>query len=516
MPQGFLPPLALGWNTRDPVTAMRPGFAHIFDNYVVEGGEPRVRRGYRVWATGLPGRVDGLLAFNGAGTARRLFAASGASLYDVTAVGAVGAAAVSGMTSARWSGINVAAAGASFLFAFNGADTAQTFNGTTWGAWTATGVPLPVAWAGQFKGRLFVGNPSRMSFWYGGAGAIAGAFTEFPLQGVAGLGGGVCAVTTLSGDGGSGPQDLIVFLTTEGEAIVYEGTDPSQVSAWALVGRWRIPRPLGAPHRCVATYGGDALALTESGLLPLSALRSGADVGTVMERAGMTRRIAPTWRRIVQDRGALAGWEVAPLTRLAQVVVNAPWTAAAAQQIVVSDGGAVSRWNGIAAACWAEALNGSVFVGEAGRVLLYGEDNADAGAGIRSEGLTGFSALGAPARVKRATLVQEALRDALAIERECRVFADWSVPLSQADELGFAANAPALPLYTGEPNLFAWDVGAWDQMAWGGLEQDVRRKWQSASQVGHAVAVRLRMVSGQTRPAWVGTNIIYEVGGPVR
>jgi hypothetical protein len=516
MPTAFMPAASLGWNTRDPVTAMRPGFAPIFDNYTIEKGVPRVRWGWRVWASGLPGRVDGLLPWNG--TTNRLFASSGTVIHEVTSGGPVGAAVVTGLTNARWSSIQFSASGGQFLFAFNGADTPRTFDGTTWANWTGTGVTGGVAWAGASNGRLYVGNPSRLSFFYGAAGAIGGTFTEFPLQGVAQRGGGVVAMTTLSGDGGAGPQTLTVFLTSNEEAIVYAGTDPASATTWTLVGRWRIPRLLGAPHRCVAGYGGDALAVTAGGLLPLSALRSGADAQTVQERAGLTRRIAPTWRELADTRGALAGWGVTPLAGRALVVVNAPWTATAAQQIVVSEGGAVSRWGGIPAAVWDEALGGRVFCGDAatGRVLIWGEDAADGGLGVRSEGLLAYSALGAVGRVKRGQLVQVVLNDALAIQGAPRVLADWSLPTPQMDNLGPTATAPALPTLMGGGTMLVWGVGQWGVNLWGNSPGFVSRAWRTGSATGHAMTVQLQMVSGQSRPGWIGTNLVWENGGPVR
>lgn len=518
MPSTAIPPPALGWNTRDPVMGMKPGFALIFDNVVVEGGAPMVRRGWRAWATGMPGRVDGLLPWNGAGSTLRLFAASGAGIYDVTAGGAVGAAAVSGLTSARWDALNVAASGGNFLFCFNGADTPRQYDGSAWATWAGTGVTGGVSWAVQFNGRLFVGNAGRLSFFYGGAGAIAGAFTEFPLQGVARLGGGICAAASLSVDGGDGPDDVIAFITTEGEVIVYEGTNPGSVVDWRRVGRWTLPRPIGAPHRCVMSYGGDALLMTMGGVLPLSSLRSGQDAAVALERMGLTRRVAQTWRTLATERASASGWGIVGLGRYGLVVTNVPWGASAAQQIVASEGGAVSRWWGLPAACWTEALGGRVFCGDAatGRVLLFGEDLTDGGAGIRSEMMTGYSALGASARLKRFTLLQPVLRDAAAISLDARAFVNWDVPLSQCDSLGASAPAPAVPPYSGGGSALVWNVGNWNQGLWAGGTNEIASPWQSAAALGHAGAVRLRLVSGSSRPAWQGTQMVYEIGGALR
>ncbi len=519
MPAMTIAAPSLGWNTRDPVAGMKPGFAHILDNYVIEGGLPRVRQGYRVWATGLPGRVDGLLSWSGAGGVEQLFAASGTGIYDVTGGGAVGSAVVTGLTSARWSGLMFAAPGGNFLFAFNGADTPRTFNGTTWATWGGTGVTGGVAWANQFQTRLFVGNPGRLSFFYGGAGAIAGSFTEFPLQGVSGRGGGVCAMATVSGDGGTGAADLAVFITTTGEAIVYAGTDPSSASTWELIGRWRIARPLGAPHRCVVGYGGDALLLTDAGVVPLAALRSGENVGTVLDRVGPVRRIEPTWQALAVERGTLSGWGITPLTRSNTVVINVPWGPSAAQQIVMSEGGAVSRWNGLQAATWVESIGGRVFFGDAtaaGRVMLWGEDTSDAGGGIWSEALTAYVLGGPGARVKRAQLVQPVMRDASGIQSTIETLSNWTVPQAEADARGASATAPSLPALSGLGAYGVWGVSLWGVGLWAGDSNEVTLPWRGVRGLGYALAVRLSMLSGNGRPAWLGTNVVLDVGNTVR
>jgi hypothetical protein len=514
-----IPAPSRGWNTRDPLATMEPGYAPTMDNVVVEGGAPRVRRGWRSWSTGLPARVDGLLPYVAAGASEAMFAASSTGIYAITSTGAVGSAAVTGLTSARWDGINFSAPGGNFLFAWNGADTERTYDGSTWATWTATGITGRTVWANAFKSRMFVGTSGYLGFWYGGAGAIAGAFTAFPLQGIAKGGGSLIAMATLSGENGNGQDDLAVFLTSNGEAIVYAGTDPSSASTWALVGTWQLPRPLGSPHRCTLDWGGDVLYLCDQGVVPLSAFRGGADTAQVMEQAALTRMIAPTWRSIVNDRRTLSGWGMCALTRLGLVVINVPWSSTAAQQIVISEGGAVSRWAGINAAVWAEGLGGRVFVGDAsatGRVFLYGEDTDDNGAGIRSECITAFSALRSFGKVKRALQVQPVLRDVSGFTLSIDALRDWAVPTSQVDSLGSTQSAPALPPYVGGGSIGLFDTAIFDVSLFGGGEGETITPVRGLTGVGQAFAMRLQMVSGNSRPAWLGSNMTYEMGDVLR
>ena len=68
---------------------------------------------------------------------------------------------------------------------------------------------------------------------------------------------------------GDGLGEKCVFVTTEGELLVFTGTDPTSVTNWRQEGRYDISRPLGKnAHQQLA---GDVLILTVDGVVPLSA-----------------------------------------------------------------------------------------------------------------------------------------------------------------------------------------------------------------------------------------------------
>src|SRR5581483_8943538 len=63
------------------------------------------------------------------------------------------------------------------------------------------------------------------------------------------LGGHVVAISDWSSDGGEGPQNYLVILSSRGQAVVYSGTDPTNANAWSLVGVFNLAPPLG--RRCM-------------------------------------------------------------------------------------------------------------------------------------------------------------------------------------------------------------------------------------------------------------------------
>lgn len=510
----MLPPPLGGWNTSDALAVMGAEFAPTLDNLIPEQGRLRVRPGWRTWATGLPGRVDGLLDWRSGGR-RRLFAAAGAGMFEVTGPGAVGAAAVDGATSARWDGLMVNAVGGDFLFACNGADTPRTFDGTSWAAWTGTGVPTP-SWSCTLKGRLYVGRPDRLSFWYGIPGGIGGAFTEYPLQGVARRGGGIAGMATWTRDGGRGSDDAAALITTEGEVLVYEGLDPGDASSWSLTGSYQLPRPLGvnvggASGRFLREFGGDVLALTEGGVFALGALVSGADQAG-LGAVAYTRRIEPSFLELARGRGGQAGWELAPLPSHGLWLVNVPWGAGDAQQVAFSArSGAACRFAGVPAASWAEA-GGRTYFGHAreGKVCLWGEDEADDGHAISAECVGAFGTFGGGG-LKRFTLAQPVLSDAADATVRLDVVLDWQVPTPEVAARGPAAPPPAAAV----DGAGRWDAGVWDEASWAG-EGEVSRAWRAVRGIGQAGAVRLRIAANGSRPGWLGTGLVWERGGAVR
>jgi hypothetical protein len=88
-----------GWNARDALGAMGKLDAVTLTNMWPGTSSVVVRDGNTHFATGLVNEVESLMAYAGGSTAK-LFGAAGASIFNVTAGGAVGAAA-GGLTTKR-------------------------------------------------------------------------------------------------------------------------------------------------------------------------------------------------------------------------------------------------------------------------------------------------------------------------------------------------------------------------------------------------------------------------------
>lgn len=120
-----------GLNAVDPLADMPPTDAIQMDNWVPGVNSCSVRPGYAAQVTGFGSEPETLLVYNSA-TTSKMFAAQGTAIYDVSAVGALGAAVVSGVSNARWQYANFGTVGGQFMLAVNGADKMRIYDGSKW------------------------------------------------------------------------------------------------------------------------------------------------------------------------------------------------------------------------------------------------------------------------------------------------------------------------------------------------------------------------------------------------
>ena len=86
----------------------------------------------------------------------------------------------------------------------------------------------------NFKRSIYFLKKNSMSFFYLPIDSITGTVSEFPLGALFSKGGYLMAMGTWTIDGGFGTDDYCVFISSEGQAVVYKGTDPSSSTTWAL------------------------------------------------------------------------------------------------------------------------------------------------------------------------------------------------------------------------------------------------------------------------------------------
>src|SRR5579862_2683910 len=259
-----------GVNARDSLAAMPPTDAIVMDNWFPNPSYVAVRNGCDLWASGMPGAVETVMAYNGT-SARKLFAVSGNSIYDVTTTGPAGAALVSLLGNSRLQHQMFNAGGGNVLVWANGAVQPQYYDGTSWQNTTISGsglTPSNLITVTVFKQRTWFIEKNSMNVWYSGIQAFQGVLTQLPLGQIFKMGGFLVQMATWTIDNVSGMDDYAAFITSEGEVAIYQGYDPTQQSTWGLVGVFRIGRPIGT--RCYTRIGSDVFVICADGLTALS------------------------------------------------------------------------------------------------------------------------------------------------------------------------------------------------------------------------------------------------------
>jgi hypothetical protein len=146
-------------------------------------------------------------------------------------------------------------------------------------------------------------------------------------------------------DGGTGPDDHLVFIMSSGEVIVYQGSSPASASNWALVGIYDIGVPLGP--RCTIKFGPDLVIMTGLDIISLAKIIQGPEA--LAERS----KVSGAMERVVQFLGSdFFDAVVYPVKKVAVFTVPAPGGVDAYQFVQNLVTGAWCRFTGWNSHSW--------------------------------------------------------------------------------------------------------------------------------------------------------------------
>ncbi|MBY3382203.1 hypothetical protein [Rhizobium laguerreae] len=581
-----------GWRTDVEMADMPKDAAFQLDNFFPEANRVRARYGNGAFATGLGAPVQTVIPY--VGVSNRLFAAAGDKIFDVTAGGAVGAAAVSGLSSARWSVQQYTnPAGQEYLRLVNGLDLPLLYNGTTWtnnilvgtatlatqnvavkavqytlsffgtgsvtlsgafaGVLNGTGVgnrvtltftpaagTLTLTVAGSvtnaqletgatatpyvsstiitgisdpslliavtaYRSRLWFIEKNSTNVWYLATDAVSGAATVLPVGGNMKYGGTLIAIGVWTIPVSTGLQQCLVLMSSEGEVIVYQGSDPSSVSNWGLIGTFKLGRPLGT-ERCFLSVGADLAIMTTDGIVPITKAvqldRGATSLGAI------TAKIGPTWRETVATAGTTSDeWQLASFPARQMAIVNLPSSLGPYQYVMNTETGAWCRFVGLAASCWGNWQD-RLFFGSADGTVYEAEVGAnDNGAAIDAIMVGAWNRYGEDMASKFSKLIGVTAQ----IGVSTLMYAGMS--------FDYQTKIPTALLSTVENNAAAtWGSAIWGVSKFPGLS--IVRKFASAGGSGSALAPTIRaLISGASgsvsEAAVIGGSVLYEKGSPI-
>lgn len=490
-----------GWNARDSLADMDPRDAVSLVNWFPATTYCALRNGYSRYATGITGWVESLMAYTG-GATEKFFAAAGTVIYDISTAGTA-TSSLTSLTNARWQYVNNTTSGGSYIQCVNGADYMRYYDGTAWhkdtdgSPYNVTGVDTRTCIGITLShNRVWLTQANTLKAWYLPTASIGGAATAFDLSSFCLRGGYLMAIDTWTMDAGNGMDDMTVFITSEGEVLVYRGSDPASSTTWGLIGRYWIGAPIG--RRCTVKYVGDLLIITRDGVQPLSlALQS----SRLNPRVSITDKIQSAVSTAVTNYGSNYGWQLLPFPDENMLFLNVPLQTSSIQQQYVMN--TITRawcsftgWN---AACW-ELFGDRPYFGGNGYVGKAWDTLADNGGNIMGNGLQAFNYFGQRNREKQFTQMRPVFNTngSPAILSQMNLDYDLSDPTASA---AFTAS-----------NYGVWGTSLWNNALWG-PDLAISAVWQGANGVGRAGAPHVIANCQGINLQWLSTDVIWRPGG---
>jgi len=540
----FVPAPSGGWNTEQGLDSMPPTDAVRMINFFPDVGKVRYRGGtasqglvpwgfskefsaefqitylnesdyFNDWVAG------GMEAYNGTdgegevivGIESDLFRYSPDQTDGLETVGATG------VSSPYWTGAQFANIAGNYLFLANGVDNAKIYDGTIANDVEITGVTISdIAWFSSHQKRVWFGMKDSLQAYYLATEAIADTATSFDLGGVAQRGGYIVNMWTWTRDGGDGVNDVAVFVTSEGEAILYEGTDPASSTTWALIGVFRIGAPLN--RRSAVQSGSDLLIATYDGIIPISQVLGNPIASQQM--SPYTGKILEGYREAVRQARAndinQVSLTIHPERRMLILNLgqdtNCPRTQPSddAEWSGYSDGWALAFNTVTGAACEFPGIKAGSFVsyqrdGEESSLIYYANGAGvrvvdefrrfdDSGENVKYECVTAFNDFGLPTNKKT-------------FSRYETVFATL---INKPD--------PTTVLMTDEQEVTGRAFGPSGTLV-GVIYKKILRYRKAGGRTGRSAAVNVRIQSttafsqATQRGEWLGVQYLFRVGGPL-
>ena len=490
-----------GLNAKDPLAEMRENEAVIMDNYFPMPSSVKNRNGSRSHATGITGTVETICVYND-GEDKSLFAVASGNIYNATTPGPVGVADVAGLTNSRFQYINFGTAGGYTLMLVNGEDKMQLYDKAT--GWredgdttTVTGFDTADAiHINNFKNRVWFIERDSMNAWYLPVSSIGGAANNIDLSGIFKMGGYLMAMGNWTIDNAAGVDDYAVFITSEGEVALYRGTDPTSASTWALVGTFRMGRPLG--RRCMCKAGADVLVITTDGAFPLSkALLTDRSQTNLAATDKISTLINADTRTYFNN----FGWQPIIYPEGNKLIINVPQVENlnSIQYVMNTQHGAWCRFTGWNASCL-EVMDNNLFYGTNGAVIQCDVGTDDLGGSITGYIQQAFNFFGAKGMQKIFKMARPIFQSDSYVFPTVRINVDFDATQRSSLQNQIVGNGAE------------WDLAEWDEAEWV-LGDVISKDWQSITGLGIAAGLNIStdMVGAETR--WISTDIIYEVGG---
>jgi hypothetical protein len=408
---------------------------------------------------------------------------------------------ISGASSSEYNGTYVINVTGSSTFQYTMASTPAA-NATVVGSYTVIGITgidsSKFVNVNLFKNRLYFTEKDSLNAWYLGVDEIGGVASPLPFGGLVRNSGYLQAMGTWTIDAGQGVDDYAVFVTSMGEVVVYNGTDPDTAETWQLKGIWQLGQTFA--RRCFFKWAGDLLLLTQDGLVPLaSALQS----SRLDPRINLTDKIYYAVSQAATQYFDLFGWQINYYASENMLILSIPTSSGMEQFVMHTITKSWARFTGVEAYCWEVSGDADMHFGGQGFVGKFYDGYSDAGNNIVATAQQAYSYFDSPGQLKRFTLVRPILQTTNGVPTVlCGISVDYdTVPLTNQ----IAFNPSII-------NIGKWDESNWDQANWGG-GLTTTKIWQGVTGLGFSGSININIASQGIELHWASTDYVMERGG---
>jgi hypothetical protein len=348
-----------------------------------------------------------------------------------------------------------------------------------------------------YGSRLWFTELNSCRVWYTPSAAVGGALTSIDFSPLFRLGGYLVGMMTWTLDNANGVNEYAVFVSSQGEVLVYGGGDPASASTWGLVAHVRMGRPVG--RRFFTKVGSDAFIICADGFYPL---HESLLTDRSQTKIALSDKIQNLVNNDVHAYGTNFGWQAILYPIGNKLIINVPSVenTTSYQYVLNTINNAFCRFTGWNANCF-EIFGDELFYGGATAVVHCETGTDDNGADIIAECLQAFSNFDVQSR-KQFTMIRPIFYTSASLIICIQLNTDFST-VSPSQEPTYIDSASSM-----------WDVSAWDVSAWGDSD-GVKAKWLSVSSIGYYAAIHLKVASNGFGVKWSATDYLFKIGGPL-
>jgi hypothetical protein len=516
-----MPPPVGGVDWISPLSIMDAKNAQVLDNFIARPQGAELRGGWQdVLDLPFEGSVNTLMSCPTVGAEPdRLFACVSNKVWDLTSAldptnpsGSAVESLTVPVTHAYWSWVNYSLKTEKYLCAVaQGAGYFTYDQKDGWVERKITGVVnKEFRHVTTWKQRLWFTQANSSEVFYLGIGEVLGGEAKFFDYGpMFKRGGFVRAITSWTMDGGDGSDDYQLIFGSEGDVLVYKGTDPSNADTYALVGDWYLGKfPKG--DRFFTPYGGDVLVLSDIGLTSMQALVTG-NASAVGVSNPVVSKIQQRLSVRLSETLETGNWEVRLVPWLDVLLITGPKTKGGQDEHYCL--GLTSKgWSTFSAmpihtgvmhnrTFYFGTVNGRVAHGLDVQAdgMLTNDQEFGSGSPIQGRVTSAYTDFGQSANLKRFLMARPIFQCSLPPKIKVRM------------KIDYASGARLASPGNDEVEIAMWDYAIWDQAYWAGTG-NVFHIVIGVIGVGYLGALEM-VVTGERGLIYTGAHLTAEIGG---